>query len=227
MRDYDEEDDEEIIAKLKEKYQYIDEKQARYYFSRRLTQELRARDISKTSFAHDLNIGKSTLTAYTTGTSLPGLETLEKIAEKLQVSTNFLLGKTPAKTITGEQIHFMLGLDEYAMENLYCLHHDCTECEGLEVVRPISNAYQNQLRILNSIIADKRNLLSLLRKIEQYIKIKEKIIAIEKNNENIRSTNEEIEKLEMELVDMKKYIEHFLYKSLDEVAMKYEEGDKS
>ena len=152
---------------------------------------------------------------------MPDNKMLEIIAKKLDVSVNHLLGIDECKKISAQQVHNMLGLNEYAMEHLYSLKHNIAEVKSLDDEEPISNVFEKQLETLSWLIADKRNLIYILNTIRKCIDIKKEIAILENATvEKDKFEEERIESLTKDIVHIKAEIEEYLYKSFDYIVNK-------
>lgn len=56
------------------------------------------KDINQADLGRIVGVGKTTISNYETGYSVPDLDTLIKLAEYFQVTTDYLLGLTDDKT---------------------------------------------------------------------------------------------------------------------------------
>lgn len=75
-------------------------------------------DRSQEAFAKFLGISRPTVGFYENGQRLPDALVLRQIAEKCQVSADYLLGLAACKEPSNEEIHKKLGLSENAIEAL-------------------------------------------------------------------------------------------------------------
>ena len=152
---------------------------------------------------------------------MPDNKMLEVIAKKLDVSVNHLLGIDECKKISAQQVHNMLGLNEYAMEHLYSLKHNIEEVNSLDDEEPISNVFEKQLETLSWLIADKRNLIYVLNSIRNCIDKEKELVVLEKAADEKDIFNKEnIESLTRDIVHIKAEIEEHLYRSLDYIVKK-------
>jgi len=62
-----------------------------------------SKNLTQTDIAKELKISRPTYTRYETGEREPNFETLNKLADFFNVSTDFLLGKTDEKDIKKEE----------------------------------------------------------------------------------------------------------------------------
>ena len=89
-------------------------------FPKVLRKELEERGMSQGVLAKELGVARQTISLYCTGQSSPDVNTLCKIADFLDVSTDYLLGRTEAKT-TNEKLRLVCdytGLSEDTVGNL-------------------------------------------------------------------------------------------------------------
>jgi len=190
-------------------------------FAKNFNKLLEEKEYTNKSFAEKDVISESSISNYRRGKTMPDNKMLEIIAKKLEVSVNHLLGIDECKTITAQQVHNMLGLNEYAMEHLYSLKHNIAEVKSLDDEEPISNVFEKQLETLSWLIADKRNLIYILSTIRKCIDIKqERAMLEETTDEKDKFKEERIESLTRDIVHIKAEIEEHLYRSLDYIVKK-------
>lgn len=190
-------------------------------FARNFNKLLEEKDFTNKSFAEKGVISEPSISNYRRGKTMPDNKMLEVIAKKLDVSVNYLLGIDECKTISAQQVHNMLGLDEYAMEHLYSLKHNLPEVKSLDDEVPISNVFKKQLETLNWLIADKRNLIYILNTIRNCIDKKQELATLEKETDEKDIFNKgNIESLTRDIIHLKAEIEEHLYKSLDYIVNK-------
>lgn len=70
------------------------DKSTLHSFSTRLQIILKERHIKKTDFAKEIGIASTTLSGYLSEKHSPDLDTLKLICDKLDISTDYLLGRT-------------------------------------------------------------------------------------------------------------------------------------
>lgn len=201
----------------------IKENKARYNFAMRLNDLLKEKKIDQEKFAKDIDISTGSLSNYRKGTREPGLTVLEKMANKLEVSTDYLVGKSECTNYDFDDMNKKIGLSQQAFEELYKFQHDITkfqENEKVDIKRnmPISEEHRRLLQILSSMIENSGHLYFLFEGIDKYIertkelnKIIEKEKALKDNEKNWRLSlgiKTAIEKTEMmEYFIQKKFIE--------------------
>ncbi|MEY9980436.1 helix-turn-helix domain-containing protein [Lysinibacillus sp. RC79] len=72
-------------------------------FGTRLTALRKGKKLLQADIASKLGIARATYGAYEQGTRQPDFETLEKIADYFEVSTDYLLGRTDTPSLTQEE----------------------------------------------------------------------------------------------------------------------------
>lgn len=110
-----------VIAENIEKLQGdIEENKARYNFAIRLNDLLKEKDIDQDKFAKDIQISVGSLSNYRKGIREPSLTVIEKIAKKLKVSSDYLLGITDFKSTDSDykNIYEIIGLTDDAISVL-------------------------------------------------------------------------------------------------------------
>lgn len=190
-------------------------------FAKKFNKLLEEKEYTNKSFAEKNVISESSISNYRRGKTMPDNKMLEIIAKKLDVSVNHLLGIDECKKISAQQVHNMLGLNEYAMEHLYSLKHNIEEVKSLDDEEPISNVFEKQLETLSWLIADKRNLIYVLNSIRNCIDKEKELAILEKiTDEKDIFNKENIESLTRDIVHIKAEIEEHLYRSLDYIVKK-------
>jgi len=76
------------------------------------------KNITQTELAREVGCTRQTISLYTTGQSVPDINTLSRMAETLGVSTDKLLGKAECGIPENEEIRKITGLDEASIEAL-------------------------------------------------------------------------------------------------------------
>ena len=190
-------------------------------FAKKFNKLLEEKEYTSKSFAEKGVISESSISNYRRGKTMPDNKMLEVIAQKLDVSVNHLLGIDECKKVTAQQVHNMIGLNEYAIEHLYSLKHDIEEVKEIEADAPVSNRFEKQLETLNLLIADKRNLIYILNSVGIYIDNKQELLKLkEKNDEKDFFEEKQIEHLARDIVHIKAEIQEYLYMSLDYIVDK-------
>lgn len=118
---FKETDSKETMEEKKEK----EAKRIERTFADRLEQVLLERDLSKKRFAQSIGIAPNTLSGYLTGLHSPDLVTFDIICRQLDVSADYMLGRS----------------DNPNVDN----GHTSNENELLSFYRLISSKYQNQV----------------------------------------------------------------------------------
>lgn len=212
-----------IAENIKKLQGGIKENKVRYDFAIRLNDLLKKKGIDQEKFAKDIDIGVGTLSNYRKGIREPNLTVLEKMADKLDVSTDYLSGKSECPNYDFDDINKKIGLSQQALEELYKFQHDITkfhEDEKVDIKRnmSISDMHKDLLKRLSQMIENSGQLYFLFDKIEQYIERKKelnKIVEKEKAlkddersfivSEKIKSAIEKTELMEYSI--QKKFME--------------------
>lgn len=213
----------EIEENIKKSQGRIEENKARYNFAIRLNDLLKEKEIDQDKFADDIGISSGCLSNYRKGIREPSLTVLEKIANKLEVSSDYLVGKSECPNYDFDDINKKIGLSQQALEELYKFQHDITkfhEDEKVDIKKymPISEEHRKLLQRLSEMIENSGHLYFLFESIENYIertkelnKIIEKEKALKDNKKNwllsvkIKSAIEKTEMMEYSI--QKKFIE--------------------
>lgn len=212
-----------IAENIKKLLGGIEENKARYNFAIRLNDLLKKKGIDQEKFAKDIEIGVGTLSNYRKGIREPSLTILEKMADKLDVSTDYLSGKSECPNYDFDDINKKIGLSQQALEELYKFQHDITkfhEDQKVDIKRemPISDMHKDLLKRLSQMVENSGQLYFLFDSIERYIvrtkelnKIIEKEKSLKDNEKNClvsEKIKSAIEKTEiMEYSIQKKFIE--------------------
>lgn len=191
--DIEDEKDTELIERIKEVYNIEDNDfkitcLPQFIFAKRFRNILNIRKLKGIEAQELVGIRKETISKYKNGYEYPSIDTILKIAKRLQISPYYLLGLSKYTTLESTTINELLGLSEDSMKILFMLQHNIGECEELTDDVPISNQNKLKLHIFNSFIEDNVNFLKFLCCIEQYTKLKE-TVRKDKNvdKENIKS----------------------------------------
>lgn len=190
-------------------------------FAKNFNKLLEDKGLANNQFASDAQISPASISNYRSGKTMPTADILILISQELNVSVTYLLGIDECKTYSAEQVHNMLGLDEFAMEHLYSLKHNILEVKELDNDEPISKVFEKQLKMLSLLIADKRNLIYILNTCNRYIAKKQELIELEEkevSQDIFGKTN--IEDLTQDIVHIKAEIQEYLYNSLDYITDK-------
>lgn len=189
-REFNYMDDDDLRANIIKEYGYFH--QTQYEFSKRLNIIVAEGNYTNAEFATYTELSEPSVSNYLTGKRIPRLNELERIARKLCVSTDYLLGKTDCLDISAQEINKIIGLSENAMKTLAMLNHNIEEIQDLMDPMEVSNLHKNKLDIFSSFIADMPNFSMFLTQIENYVRIRQKI--------NETNNNEEKEFLEYDLI---------------------------
>lgn len=212
-RKFDKWNDEDLKATIEEKYGYFN--QSQYEFSKRLNLKLVEANYTNIEFAELTEIHPVSISNYATGKRMPNSYELGKMANKLGVSTDYLLGNTNCITFSAQEINKIIGLSENAMKTLAMLYHNKEEIQDLMDPMQVSNIHKNKLDIFSSFIADLPNFSMFLTQIESYVRTKQEINNISNNKENILNYDKEKEDLETRLIGIEGRIQKSILDSLN------------
>ena len=184
-------------------------------FKTRFNEKFEELGVSQKSFALDTKISQGAITKYKNGEMLPNMEVLERIAKKLNVSVNYLLGKSDVPTFDCDDINKKTGLSQNAIGTLYRLQHEYFELEenfkvNIEEQRKISKTYKEELHILSQIIEDNIKLIDLLYNIKKYKSQKEELQALIKLYKETKD-----HKIYLTIIDIKKEIKFFKFNAME------------
>ncbi|MED9903574.1 MAG: helix-turn-helix transcriptional regulator [Lachnospiraceae bacterium] len=90
-------------------------------FAQRLKQLRTERQVSQSELATVLNISNRTISMYEQGNSEPNVETLIKIANYFNVTTDYLIGLSEGKTTDLQKLYEEIGLSEASIDYLKML----------------------------------------------------------------------------------------------------------
>ena len=135
-------------------------------FSIRFNELLEEKGYTQKNFSKDTGISTGSISKFRNGVSIPKRDTLEIISNMLDVSSNYLLGKSDVTEYNLEDINKKTGLSQKAIEQLYKLQHDYSVLEDINIditeKRKTSKTYMDELTILSLMIEDNANLIDLL-----------------------------------------------------------------
>lgn len=189
-RKFDNWHDEDLIKKIIDKHSCFS--QEHYNFAKRLNLKLVEANYNNAEFAEITGLSEPTISNYVNGDRIPKTKELQIMANKLGVSTDYLLGNTDCITFSAQEINKIIGLSENAMKILAMLNHNIVEIQDLMDPMEVSTVNKNKLDIFSALIADWPNFSTLITCLEGYVITKQKIK--ETNN------NEEKENLEYDLI---------------------------
>ena len=157
-------------------------------FAQRLKKLRTEKQISQAELATVLNISNRTISMYEQGNSEPTIETLSKMADYFNVTTDYLIGRSDGRTLENQEIHKSLGLTDESISTLSIF-------KQLE-----NNEYtKNQLRNINVLLSDLNTLVSISDylntasiKDEQYVVCN---YYVSKNGEDLISPPDSKEKM--------------------------------
>lgn len=190
-------------------------------FAKNFNKLLEDKGLTNKQFASDARISPASISNYRSGKTMPTADILILISQALDVSVTYLLGIDECKKYSAEQVHNMLGLDEFAIEHLYSLRHNIPEFKELDNDEPISNVFEKQLKMLSLLIADKRNLIYILNTCNRYIETKQELMELKRETvaqDIFRKTK--IEDLTQKVIHIRAEIQEYLYSSLDYITDK-------
>ena len=169
----------------------IKDNKERHNFAMRLNELLVEKEKDQDKFAKCLGISTGTLSYYRKGIREPSLTTLVKMANELNVSVDYLIGKSECPTYNIHDINQKIGLSQIAIKQLYKLQHDFAVCEDIDINieedLPIHTTFKNVLEILSKII-ESPLLLPILNEIEDYQLQHNKIKKMEKQYEDTKKS---------------------------------------
>lgn len=215
-RKFDKWNDEDLKTTIEEKYGYFN--QSQYEFSKRLNLKLVEANYTNIEFAELTEIHQVSISNYATGKRMPNSYELGKMANKLGVSTDYLLGNTDCITFSAQEINKIIGLSENAMKTFAMLYHNKEEIQDLMDPMQVSNVHKNKLKILSSFIEDLPNFSMFLTQIESYVRTKQEINKISNDKENILNYDKEKEDLEAHLIGIEGRIQKSILDSLNKVV---------
>lgn len=172
-REFNYMDDEDLRANIIKKYGYLH--QGQYEFSRRFNTILVNGNYKNKEFATYAELSESSVSNYAKGYRIPDTNELERIARKVCVTTDYLLGRTDCLTFSAQEINNIIGLSEKAMKNLAMVNHNIEEIQDLMDPMEVSTVNKNKLYIFSSFIANMPDFSTFLTQIENYVWIKQKI----------------------------------------------------
>ena len=119
---------------------------------------------------------------------------LNKIADGLNTNINYLIGKYDCPDINYEFISKKIGLSQKAIQTLFkILHNYFVSEDDVEVditkEMKISTHYQEELKVLNSILSENVFLIQLLYKIKKYKKDKKELQKLDKEYKETQDEN--------------------------------------
>lgn len=123
-------------------------------FAKSIRSLMEERGMTQDELAQTVERTRQTVSQYVNGISEPGYDTLVKIADSFNVSVDFLLGRTDAKTVdpTMQSIIHCTGLSEYSVRSLMLdsasdFH---TTAEFVNDILKIGNLLPNYLLLIQS-----------------------------------------------------------------------------
>ena len=167
-------------------------KETKEIFSNRFKTLLKEQGLSQKKFSSISGISEGSVSKFINGESIPKESLLIVIANKLNVSKDYLIGKNECPTYTFEDITEKTGLSQKSIEKLYQLQHDYFLFEDnieidIQKKRKVSKQYKEHIDILNSILENDVYLFWLLDSIRKY----------KLENEKLENTKDIIEKFDI------------------------------
>lgn len=221
-RKFDVFDDDTLKEKIIQEYGYFYQEQ--YEFSKRLKMIIINGNYTQVEFATYVGIKAPTISNYVNGKRIADNKELQKMARKLCVSTDYLLGRTDCITFSAQEINKIIGLSENAMKILSMLNHNVEEIQDLMDPMEVSKVHKNKLDIFSSFVADLPNFSMFLTLIEGYVRTKQEINNLSNDKENILNYDTEKENLETRLIGIEGRIQKSILESLNKII---EKGDKN
>lgn len=196
-------DEYDITEKINNEKITNEQKSVRYDFATRLNTLLEEREIDQVVFANYIGVSVGALSNYRNGSREPNITILKQIADKLNVSTDYLLGLSECPNNNYKDINEITGLSQKAIEQLYKFQHDYFVFDDIDIdimkKRKISEFYRSHLDILNYMIVNNGFLFLMLDNIDKYQKQYEELSKYKKTekNKDILIENEKKENLEL------------------------------
>ena len=150
--------------------------------------EFEEKNFTQRDFAKLLEITEVTLSNYLTGKAIPKPNEIERIANVLNISPQFLYGLTDSTVPITIKSNFVNGLSPEARYSIYRLYYGAEEDDDIgeiDIKRPISNKNIELLEIFNDFIGIFSNFCDFLTYMKGYVEVRQKINELEKNKENV------------------------------------------
>lgn len=110
--------DTEIIKENVSKTKYPDDiKKILLCFSLKINDLLFEKGISQEEFSNMTKIGQTSISKYRNGTALPKQENIDVIAKALDVSSEYLVGKSETKDYSYKQLNKIFGFNDETINN--------------------------------------------------------------------------------------------------------------
>lgn len=191
-REFNYMDDDDLKSNIISEYGYFN--QTQYDFSKRLNIILVEGNYTNAEFANYVELSEPSISNYVTGKRIPRTNELERMAHKLCVPTDYLLGKTDCITFSAQEINKIIGLSENAMKILAMFNHNIEEIQDLMDPMEVSKVHKNKLDIFSLFIEDFLNFSTFLTQIENYVETKQKINNVSNHKEENELLNYDKEK---------------------------------
>lgn len=191
-RKFGEEENKKLKEKIEKQFGYLDKNQ--YAFSKRLNQKLADLNYTNKDLHDKTEISEGAISNFVNGKRIPNRYDLEKIANALNTSDNYLLGLTDCTDRSTEELERLLGLSENAMKSLAMLNSNIEEIDDLMDNRNPSPVHRNKLKFFSDFISDFKNFPIFLTYMEQFVYVKQKLDNVNDNDSLSKS------KLEYDLI---------------------------
>lgn len=189
MQELEKDRKEEILTNSKDR-------QFQSIFSHRLNEmyntikeekELEEKEFTQKDFADVLEISEATLSKYLTGKVIPKPNEIERIANVLNISPQFLYGLTDSTVPILAKSDLVKGLSPEARYSIYRLYYGIEDDDigEIDINRPISNKYIGFLDIFSEFIGDFSDFCDFVSYLKRYVEVKQEINELEKNKDNV------------------------------------------
>lgn len=165
--------DEEVIKdNIENSSGSISNNQKRYSFAIRLNKLLEEKGISQEKFAEMVGASTGVISKYRNGISEPSLTLLAKMADILEVSTDYLIGKSECKMYDLHKINKLLGLSEGAIIQLNAFKNGLVKSDQF-IANDESDFddFEQHLRILSLLMEKSGFIFMLLSYIKEYLEV--------------------------------------------------------
>lgn len=134
-------------------------------FSLKLNDLLFEKGISQEDFAEMTNIGETSIHKYRNGIALPKQENIDAIAKALDVSSEYLVGKSETKDYSYKQLNKLFGFNDDTINNL-------SSCFNKEY---LNNIFNGDIDSINYFIERLKNYVDIKNKYKKETKTLDKI----------------------------------------------------
>lgn len=158
--------DTEVIKENVSNTKYPDEiKKILLCFSLKINDLLFEKGISQEEFSNITKIGQTSISKYRNGTALPKQENIDAIAKALDVSSEYLVGKSETKDYSYKQLNKLFGFNDDTINNL-------SSCFNKEYLNNIFNGDRDSI---NYFIERLKNYVDIKNKYKKETKTLDKI----------------------------------------------------